>query len=319
MFVIDGHAIEVRVVAEDPSVGWLPSTGTVSVVRDRRRRPGRHADSAPVRSCRRTTTRCWPRSIAHAPTRTQAAHTLARALRSSQVAGVRTNIEAMANVLLEPDFLAAATPTAYLDEHPATMVRGRIEAADDDVAPTVGRRGAAAGRRVRPGAGRPRRSIRCSGSLRPVGAICGRRASASAGSTHERRRASTSSSLFSGRDRAVVMLGPWPHPDRGRLDVADDREPRRRPAARSHADASGGRGRRDPFAVDVRIEPSGTTSTPPSWWSPQPAPVPDRSSGRRCSTCTTPTSGGGGPISPLPGTVIAVHVSVGDTVAEGSC
>ncbi len=217
------------------------------VVPDRRRRSRRHGD--PRRSDRVGRLRLAAgEGVAHAPTRAQAAHTLARALRSSQVSGVRTNIEAMANVLLEADFLAAATPTAYLDEHPATMVRGRIEPADDDVAPArsdgVALLLAAvfareqADREIDPVLGfAPSgwRNLRTQGQ-REIWIDW------ATGDEHPVEF------VFNGRDRAVVMLGPWPHPGPDGAMSADDRAPLAGPVAVPFRDATGDRGRRYAFS-----------------------------------------------------------------------
>ena len=113
--------------------------------------------SATVQPCQRTTTRCWPRSIAHAPTRTQAAHTLARALRSSQVSR-RAN---------EHRGHGQRAARARFPRRGDAHRLPRRASGDDGQGPdrsgrrrrgpgAVGRRGAAAGRRVRPGTGRPR-------------------------------------------------------------------------------------------------------------------------------------------------------------------
>ena len=119
---IDGHAIEVRVVAEDPAAGWLPSTGTVTrfdiptsagVRVDTGFRAG-SVVSADYDSL-------LAKVIAHADTRDEAARVLARALRQSVVTGVRTNTESLAAILVDDDFLAARTPTVFLDEHPDVL------------------------------------------------------------------------------------------------------------------------------------------------------------------------------------------------------
>ena len=80
----DGHAIEVRLVAEDPAAGWLPSTGVVDtfaigdeVRTDTGIRPGTEV-SADYDSL-------LAKVIAHAPTRTGAARRLARALRTADM------------------------------------------------------------------------------------------------------------------------------------------------------------------------------------------------------------------------------------------
>ncbi|HSP02298.1 MAG TPA: biotin carboxylase N-terminal domain-containing protein, partial [Acidimicrobiales bacterium] len=143
----DGHAIEVRVVAEDPATGWLPSTGTVT-----RFQIGTAAGADPLETgsagvaAVRVDTgfragsvvsadydSLLAKVISHAATRSESAAVLARALRSAVVTGVRTNIDAMAALLVEDDFLEARTPTAYLDEHP-DVVHAAGPIGDDRVA-----------------------------------------------------------------------------------------------------------------------------------------------------------------------------------------
>ncbi len=116
------------------------------------------------------------------PTRVEAAAKLARALRTSQVSGVRTNIEAMVAILGEPDFLAADTPTAYLDEHPDVLTPIG-PAGGDRVALLLGAVFALEAER--------RSADRARRSRRRAGATCARRANVTCGSS---RRASTSTS-----------------------------------------------------------------------------------------------------------------------------
>ena len=71
---ISGHAIEVRLYAEDVPAGFVPPTGTLAPLH---LPPGTRASgwtpaSATARWSARTTTRCWPRSsrtAAPGPTR----------------------------------------------------------------------------------------------------------------------------------------------------------------------------------------------------------------------------------------------------------
>lgn len=124
--IITGHAIEVRLVAEDPTTGWLPSVGTVE----------RFAmgDGVRVDSGIGSGDTISPsydsliaKVISHAGDRTAAAGILAQGLRSGQVSGVKTNLNAMVALLSEPDFLAGATPTSYLDNHPEIAQAGGPE------------------------------------------------------------------------------------------------------------------------------------------------------------------------------------------------
>ena len=121
---ITGHAIEVRVVAEDPAAGWMPSTGRIGrfsigtgQIDDVRVDTGVR-DGAEISSDYDSLV---AKVIAHAPSRAEAAGRLARALRASQVTGIRTNIDSLVAILGEADYLAADTPTAYLDEHPDVL------------------------------------------------------------------------------------------------------------------------------------------------------------------------------------------------------
>ena len=115
---LHGHAIEVRIVAEDPTNEWLPSTGTLhrfvpGTV------PGIRYDlgfeSGSVISPRFDS--LLGKVIAHAPSREEAADRLAMALDGLEIHGVTTNRELLATILREEDFLAGRTTTAYLDHH----------------------------------------------------------------------------------------------------------------------------------------------------------------------------------------------------------
>ncbi len=116
--VIDGHAIEVRVVAEDPAADWLPSTGAITSF---------DLDRTAVRVDSGFSTgsvvspdydSLLAKVISHASSRGEAASVLGRALRSSAIGGVRTNLDALIAILGDDDYLAAATPTSFLDDHP---------------------------------------------------------------------------------------------------------------------------------------------------------------------------------------------------------
>ncbi len=122
-----GHAIEVRLYAEDPGAGWLPSTGTLHrfevpadaafepLVRNGVRLDSGVADGSVV------SVHYDPmlaKVIAFAPTRDAAARMLARTLAAARIHGVTTNRDLLVRILRAPSFVDGATETAFLDEHP---------------------------------------------------------------------------------------------------------------------------------------------------------------------------------------------------------
>ncbi len=123
---VDGHAIEVRVYAEDPENDWLPSTGTVHRWRHGPTPGVRYDDGVETGSLVSPFyDPLLSKVIAHAPTRVEAAARLGRALRELQVHGVVTNRDHLVDILDEPAFLAADTTTDWIQRHPPVP-------ADDD-------------------------------------------------------------------------------------------------------------------------------------------------------------------------------------------
>jgi acetyl/propionyl-CoA carboxylase alpha subunit len=127
---MNGHAIEVRLYAEDAQSGFLPATG--------RLRRFEIPDSVRVDSGVESGSVVSPyydamvaKVVAHGDTRSQAAGRLAAALRGARVHGVTTNRDLLVRILEEPEFLAGATDTAYLDRHdPAVLGAPLLETRD---------------------------------------------------------------------------------------------------------------------------------------------------------------------------------------------
>ncbi|CAN5211854.1 biotin carboxylase N-terminal domain-containing protein [soil metagenome] len=123
-----GHAIEVRLYAEDPAAGFLPTSG---LLRDFTLPDWVRVDTGFV-SGDTVSIHYDPmlaKVIAHAPTRTEAALALANALRSARIHGVGTNRDVLVGILTEPEFLAGSTDTAYLERH---SVEELTESRSDD-------------------------------------------------------------------------------------------------------------------------------------------------------------------------------------------
>jgi acetyl/propionyl-CoA carboxylase alpha subunit len=120
---MSGHAIEVRLYAEDATNGFLPVTGTI----DRFSFPetvGLRVDSG-IETGSEVTVHYDPmlaKVIAWGETREEAAGLLATALTRATIHGSVTNRELLVRVLRHPEFLAGATDTHFLDRHdPATL------------------------------------------------------------------------------------------------------------------------------------------------------------------------------------------------------
>ncbi|MFN0182480.1 MAG: acetyl/propionyl/methylcrotonyl-CoA carboxylase subunit alpha [Aquabacterium sp.] len=113
---IDGHAIEARVCAEDPTRHFLPSPGTVAVWQPALG-PGLRYDSG-VESGSVIGMHFDPmiaKVIAHAPTRREAAAKLARALQATRIQGITHNRDFLVATLRADAFLAGDTATDFIE------------------------------------------------------------------------------------------------------------------------------------------------------------------------------------------------------------
>ncbi|HWO61741.1 MAG TPA: biotin carboxylase N-terminal domain-containing protein [Umezawaea sp.] len=122
----NGHAIEVRLYAEDPTRDWRPSSGTLH----RFEVPGDVRLDSGVENGSVVGVHYDPmlaKVVAWAPDRTSAARKLAASLAGARVHGLVTNRALLVDVLRHPEFLAGNTHTGFLAEHRLT------EAAERDV------------------------------------------------------------------------------------------------------------------------------------------------------------------------------------------
>jgi geranyl-CoA carboxylase alpha subunit len=115
---LDGHAIEVRLYAEDPYAGFLPQTGTVAAWRPAEG-PGLRTDHG-MRDCQAISAFYDPmiaKVIAHGASRAEAVRKLARALEQTVVLGPTTNRHFLLRMLRHPVFAAGEATTAFIGRH----------------------------------------------------------------------------------------------------------------------------------------------------------------------------------------------------------
>ncbi len=123
---LTGHAVEVRLYAEDPQRGWLPQSGRLTrfyVPADTVFRtpsgPGIRLDSG-VQDGSEIGVHYDPmlaKVVAWGPDRTSASLALAGALARARLHGLTTNRDLLVHVLRSPAFLAGQTDTSFLDRH----------------------------------------------------------------------------------------------------------------------------------------------------------------------------------------------------------
>ena len=113
-----GHAIEARLYAEDPSQGYLPSSGRALVVAAPRA-PGVRVDAG-IESGDEVTVNYDPmlaKLVVHAEDRAAAIARMRWALDHYAILGVATNAALLSAIVDEPDYQAGKTNTAYLETH----------------------------------------------------------------------------------------------------------------------------------------------------------------------------------------------------------
>ena len=126
-----GAAVEARLYAEDPAAGWLPATGTLSCLDVPVTHP---AFTPPVLDMAPRGVRLdagvedgavigvhydpmLAKVIAWAPTRAEACAVLARTLTKTRIHGLRTNRDLLVHALRHPAFAVGDTDTGFIDRH----------------------------------------------------------------------------------------------------------------------------------------------------------------------------------------------------------
>jgi len=299
---LDGHAIEARLYAEDPAAGFLPATGTV-------------LDWAPAAApaCR------WDsgvergsvvgvefdpmlaKVIAHAPTRDEAALCLALALERSRIRGVTTNRDFLVAALRHPEFLAGHTTTDFIERTAIPVARqpGHAEL-------RAAALGAALAAQTESRAGTPVLRTLPSGwrnSVMPPQQAVYQHGPDTVTVSYQRQR----------DDRFTVTVTGIPDPQAGPDPVAG---PPDGETARTVGVAGVGDGWID-FAEDGRRHRLHVLARGDRVWVQGPDGDVELRTVPRFPQAGPGENVTGGLAAPMPGTVLAVRVAAGDTVAGG--
>ncbi len=130
-----GHAIEVRLCAENPRNGFLPETGHIGVMREPCHPGEGRGDEVlrldtGVREGDDVTIFYDPmiaKLIAWGADRDEAARRIHEALHETAILGVRTNLDFLERVVAHPAFLAGDTDTGFIERHRADLLPGSAE------------------------------------------------------------------------------------------------------------------------------------------------------------------------------------------------
>ncbi|MNQ70425.1 Acetyl-/propionyl-coenzyme A carboxylase alpha chain [compost metagenome] len=119
-----GHAIEVRLYAEDPDNDFLPATGTLALYREAAAGAGRRVDSGVAEGD--TVSPFYDpmlgKLIAWGENREEARQRLLAMLAETAVGGVKTNLAFLHRVLAHPAFAAAELDTGFIPRHQAQLL-----------------------------------------------------------------------------------------------------------------------------------------------------------------------------------------------------
>ena len=119
-----GHAIELRLYAEDPDNDFLPASGRLAVYREPTPGPGQRIDSG-VREGDEISPYYDPllgKLIAWGDTREQARQRVLDLLRQTLVGGLRSNRGFLRRILEHPAFVAAELDTDFIPRHQAGLL-----------------------------------------------------------------------------------------------------------------------------------------------------------------------------------------------------
>ena len=121
---LNGHAIEVRLYAEDPANDFLPASGHLDLYRESNPGPGRRVDSG-VEQGDEISPFYDPmlgKLIAWGENREEARQRLLAMVKETAVGGFKTNLVFLQRILAHPAFAAAELDTGFIERHQTVLL-----------------------------------------------------------------------------------------------------------------------------------------------------------------------------------------------------
>ena len=130
-----GHAIELRICAEDADDNFMPATGTIAYLQEPKL-PGVRLDSSLHQGSEITAAfdPMLAKLVAHGQTREQAREKLLLALNEQIILGVTTNSAFLGRILRHQSFIEGDIHTHFISDHRGSLARATI---DDDTLTAV--------------------------------------------------------------------------------------------------------------------------------------------------------------------------------------
>ena len=119
-----GHAIEVRLCAENPANAFLPETGTIAVLRAPPEAPDVRLDTG-IREGDTVSVfydSMIGKLVTWGDSRGEAARRMDTALACTEILGIRTNLAFLERVVAHPAYLAGDTDTGFIETHRADLL-----------------------------------------------------------------------------------------------------------------------------------------------------------------------------------------------------
>lgn len=115
----NGHAMEVRIYAEDPDHAFLPQTGRLNHLVFPTQENGIRVDSGVVEGADISVfyDPMIAKLIAHGPDRNAARRALLRALQETHIGGITSNLAFLERILRQPEFISGAPDTGFIERN----------------------------------------------------------------------------------------------------------------------------------------------------------------------------------------------------------